>query len=64
MFSLISDLFRTPSFQAGARVNRFQGGQIDRLDGYVLAQQDKDVLVEWPRHGTDWERAHQLCEQH
>jgi len=44
-------LFSNPTFKHGERVNHVHGGTIDRTDGYVVAQTDKGVLVEWPRIG-------------
>ena len=39
-------------FAPGERVNLVRRGSIERTDGYVLAQTDKGVLVEWPRAGS------------
>lgn len=63
MRQFISALLRKPAFAAGARVNRFVRGQIDRIDGHVIAQREHEVLVEWPRNGMHWEQAHHLCQQ-
>jgi hypothetical protein len=57
------DMFGTPVFTPGARVNRFANGHLDRLDGHVLTQSSRGVLVEWPRVGTTWETPTQLCQQ-
>jgi hypothetical protein len=40
------------TFVPGERVNFVRRGSILRTDGYVIAQTDKGVLVEWPRAGT------------
>lgn len=48
----IKSLFDSPKFEAGERVNHVRGGTIERTDGYVVAQADGDVLVEWPRGGA------------
>jgi hypothetical protein len=63
MLKFIRSLFKTPTFQAGVRVNRFHQGSIDRVDGRVVAQTAQGVLVEWPRFGSGWERPQNLCEQ-
>jgi hypothetical protein len=39
-------------FAPGERVNLVRRGRIERTDGYVLAQTDGGVLVEWPRAGS------------
>lgn len=59
----ILNLFAEPSFDTGARVNRVSKGALDRIDGRVVAQTEKGVLVEWPRNGAHWEMPHQLCQQ-
>lgn len=59
----ILNLFVEPSFETGARVSRLSKGTLDRTDGRVVAQTDKDVLVEWPRNGAHWEMPHPLSQQ-
>ncbi len=63
MLKFIQSLFKTPTFNPGARVNRFYKGNIDRVDGRVVAQTADGVLVEWPRFGSGWERPQTLCQQ-
>ncbi|MFW5331731.1 hypothetical protein [Hydrogenophaga sp. ZJX-1] len=65
MLNFLKSLFdiETPRFTTGARVNRFNKGSIDRLDGRVVAQTDEGVLVDWPRFGSGWEQPHKLCQQ-
>ncbi|HOE43854.1 MAG TPA: hypothetical protein PLB25_19825 [Rhodoferax sp.] len=48
----LRSLFRTPEFRVGGRVNAIRDGHIERSDGYVVAQTDLGVLVEWPCGGT------------
>ncbi len=57
----IKSLFAEPTFVTGERVNHVRGGTIDRTDGYVIAQTDKGVLVEWPHVGTSFMSASELC---
>lgn len=45
-------LFAVTQFATGERVNHVRGGAIQRTDGYVVAQTDRGVMVEWPRGGT------------
>jgi hypothetical protein len=54
VFQFFKSFFATPTFHAGERVNHVHLGTIDRTDGYVLAQTDKGVLVEWPRTGASF----------
>lgn len=54
IFQLFKSFFAAPTFQAGEHVNHVHGGTIDRTDGYVIAQTDKGVLVEWPGIGTSF----------
>ncbi len=53
-------LFAEPTFVAGERVNLVRRGTIERTDGYVIAQTDKGVLVEWPHFGTSFMSASEL----
>lgn len=55
--------FETPKFSPGESVNRFYRGALDRVDGRVLTQSSKGVLVEWPRAGQHWEEPGHLCAQ-
>lgn len=48
------------SFAPGERVNLVRRGSIERTDGYVIAQTDKGVLVEWPRAGTCFVKSSEL----
>lgn len=48
----IKSLFTDPTFEPGERVNHVHRGAIQRTDGYVVAQADGGVLVEWPRGGA------------
>ena len=57
----IKSLFAEPTFVTGERVNLVRRGTIDRTDGYVIAQTDKGVLVEWPRVGARFMSASELC---
>lgn len=41
----------TLKFSIGERVNHVRRGAIERTDGYVIANTDNGVLVEWPRGG-------------
>lgn len=52
-----------PQFEPHSRVNRVTHGGLDRWDGHVITQTDSGVLVEWPRHGAQWEDANSLCAQ-
>lgn len=54
---------RPPVFEPRSRVNRVTHAGLDRWDGRVLAQTSAGVLVEWPRHGAQWEDASRLCLQ-
>ncbi len=54
LFQFFKSFYATPTFQSGERVNLVHGGTIDRTDGYVIAQTDKGVLVEWPRLGASF----------
>lgn len=66
LFTLVkklSRLFESPQFRSGERVNATQGGHLVRVDGRVLAQTPKGVLVEWPRGGQSWEDPRVLCAQ-
>ncbi|QHE88076.1 hypothetical protein [Hydrogenophaga sp. BPS33] len=63
LIAFLNSFFRAPRFAAGARVNRLHKGTLDRIDGRVVAQTRDGVLVEWPRHGTGWERPGALCQQ-
>ncbi|WP_394790961.1 hypothetical protein [Rhodoferax sp.] len=47
-------------FTPGERVNLVRRGSIERTDGYVLAQTDKGVLVEWPRAGSSFVNSTEL----
>ncbi len=44
----LKSLYSDPEFQAGGRVNAIRHGQVERSDGYVVAQTHEGVLVEWP----------------
>ncbi len=57
----IKSLFAEPTFVAGERVNLVRRGTIERTDGYVIAQTDKGVMVEWPYFGTRFMSASELC---
>jgi hypothetical protein len=48
----IKSLFTPHTFVAGERVNHIFRGSIARTDGYVVAQAESGVLVEWPRGGS------------
>jgi|EndMetStandDraft_4_1072995.scaffolds.fasta_scaffold06221_3 hypothetical protein len=48
------------TFVPGERVNLVRRGSILRTDGYVIAQTDKGVLVEWPRAGTGFVNSSEL----
>lgn len=48
------------TFTPGERVNLVRRGSILRTDGYVIAQTDKGVLVEWPRAGTGFVHSSEL----
>jgi hypothetical protein len=50
--SFIKALFDEPMFEHGERVNLVQRGNLERTDGYVVAQSDDGVLVEWPNGGV------------
>ena len=50
--SFIKALFEEPTFEHGERVNRVHRGSLQRTDGYVVAQSDDGVLVEWPNGGV------------
>lgn len=63
LIAFLNPFFQAPRFAAGARVNRLHKGSLDRIDGRVVAQTRDGVLVEWPRHGTGWERPGALCQQ-
>ena len=54
IISFFRSFSATPTFQTGERVNHVKGGAMDRTDGYVVAQTDKGVLVEWPRTGASF----------
>jgi hypothetical protein len=54
IFHFFKTIFAEPTFQTGELVNLVHGGTIDRTDGYVIAQTDRGVLVEWPRIGTSF----------
>lgn len=58
----IKSLFAVASatFAPGERVNLVRRGSIERTDGYVVAQTDKGVLVEWPRAGSSFVSASDL----
>ena len=51
--SFIKALFNEqPAFEHGDRVNLVQRGNLARTDGYVVAQSDDGVLIEWPNGGV------------
>lgn len=56
----IKSLFAEPTFVTGERVNHVRHGTIERTDGYVIAQTDKGVMVEWPHFGTSFMSASEL----
>jgi hypothetical protein len=62
--ALIQSLFAadtsTLKFTAGERVNHIRRGTIERTDGYVIANTDSGVLVEWPRGGFSMLPKHEL----
>ena len=64
LVALIRSLFAagTPTlkFAAGERVNHIRRGAIERTDGYVIANTDSGVLVEWPRGGFSMLPKHEL----
>lgn len=47
-------------FTTGERVNHIRRGAIERTDGYVIANTDNGVLVEWPRGGFSMLPKHEL----
>ena len=57
----IKSFFAEPTFERGERVNLVRGGTIERTDGYVVGQTARGVLVEWPREGTSFTAASELC---
>lgn len=64
IISSIQSLFMTATpamqFAAGERVNHILRGAIERTDGYVIANTDNGVLVEWPRGGFSMLPKHEL----
>lgn len=50
--TFIKALFEEPVFEHGERVNLVHRGNLERTDGYVVAQSDDGVLVEWPHGGV------------
>jgi hypothetical protein len=61
--AFLQSLFETsPSskFAAGERVNHIRRGAIERTDGYVIANTESGVLVEWPRGGFSMLPNHEL----
>ena len=50
----------TIQFATGERVNHILRGAIERTDGYVIANTDSGVLVEWPRGGFSMLPKHEL----
>ena len=64
LVALVQSLFAAESpalkFAAGERVNHIRRGSIERTDGYVIANTDSGVLVEWPRGGFSMLPKHEL----
>jgi hypothetical protein len=62
--AFIQSLLTIPSpalkLAAGERVNHIRRGSIERTDGYVIANTDSGVLVEWPRGGFSMLPKHEL----
>jgi hypothetical protein len=62
--AFIQSLLAIPSpalkLAAGERVNHIHRGSIERTDGYVIANTDSGVLVEWPRGGFSMLPKHEL----
>jgi hypothetical protein len=62
--AFIQSLLAIPSpalkLAAGERVNHIRRGSIERTDGYVIANTDSGVLVEWPRGGFSMLPKHEL----
>lgn len=58
----LKSLFAVASttFVPGERVNLVRRGSIERTDGYVVAQTDSGVLVEWPRAGSSFVKSSDL----
>jgi hypothetical protein len=58
----LKSLFSVASatFTPGERVNLVRRGSILRTDGYVVAQTDGGVLVEWPRAGSSFVKSSEL----
>lgn len=69
MLKFLKSLLQTPQFPAGARVNQLTGASGilvvdgDGVDGRVMAQTQRGVLVEWPRTGARWVNPDALCQQ-
>lgn len=60
--AFLKSLFKTPTFNPGARVNHVPRGILTETDGYVLAQTSKGVLVEFSRSGQKFVDAGELCQ--
>lgn len=58
--SLFSNESSTLKFTTGERVNHIRRGAIERTDGYVIANTESGVLVEWPRGGFSMLPKHEL----
>lgn len=58
--SLLTTSTPTMQFSTGERVNHIRRGAIERTDGYVIANTDNGVLVEWPRGGFSMLPKHEL----
>ena len=58
--SLFSNESSTLKFTTGERVNHIRRGAIERTDGYVIANTESGVLVEWPRGGLSMLPKHEL----
>ncbi len=59
--SLLATSAPALKFAAGERVNHIRRGSIERTDGYVVANTDNGVLVEWPRGGFSMLPTHELA---
>jgi hypothetical protein len=60
VLSLFSTSKPALKFATGERVNHIRRGTIERTDGYVIANTDSGVLVEWPRGGFSMLQNHEL----
>ena len=53
--------FVVPVYNPGSRVNHVVRGTLRKLDGRVVRQEGKDVLVDWPRYGQAFVPAKELA---